>query len=123
MKRRSAARTSSSSPRARSRESGQGGVRAGADDQPKLWRHVVDEERHPSRDLDAVGEVVVVEHQRDIAGLDAELVHHPGEHGLDRRVPGLQESECGITGARDGPVEGQQDVGPERRRLTVPAVE
>ena len=106
------------SPQPRQR---QRGVGAGADDQPQLWRQVVDEERHPGGDVDTVGEVVVVEDERDLAGVHAQLVHHPGEHGLDRRLPGLQERERRGTGARDGPVEGEQDVGPERRRPGGPA--
>ena len=80
---------------------GQRGVGAGADDQPQLRRQVVDEERHPGRDVGAVGEVVVVEDERDLARVHAQLVDHAGEHGLDRRLPGLQERERGGAGARD----------------------
>ena len=46
-----------------------------------------------------------------------------GEHGLDRRLPGLQQGERGGAGARDGAVEGQEDVGPERRGSPVALVE
>ena len=70
---------------------GQRRVGAGADHQPQLRRQVVDEERHPGRDVDAVGEVVVVEDERELAGMHAQLVDDAGEDGLDRRLAGLQE--------------------------------
>ena len=123
MNRRSAARISTSSPARPQPGQGQGGVGTGADDQAQLWRQVVDEERHPGGDVDAVGEVVVVEDQGDLAGVHAQLVDHPGEHGLHRRLPGLEQGERGGAGARDGSVEGQEHVGPERRGLPVTLVE
>ena len=60
----------------------QGRVGAGADDQTHLGREVVDQERHPGADPRAVGEVVVVQDQGDLAGQHAELVEHPGQHVL-----------------------------------------
>ena len=105
-------------PRERQRRIG-----PGADDQPKLRRQVVDEERHPGRDLDAISEVVVVEDDRDLTRIHAELVHHAREHGLHRRLPRLQKRErCG-TSTRDGPVEANEDVRPERRGLAVTLIQ
>ena len=57
-------------PRKRQRRIG-----SGADDQPKLRRQVVDEERHPGRDIDTVSEVVVVQDDGDLTGIHAQLVH------------------------------------------------
>ena len=93
MKRRSAARTSTSSPRARSRASGRSGVGSAADHQVDVRREVLQQERHAVADVGPVDQVVVVEHQVNVVRCGREFVEHRGEDGLDRRLGRLQERE------------------------------
>ncbi len=102
---------------------GEGRVGAGADHQPELGRQVVDEEGHPVGDLGAVGEVVVVEDQGDLPVVHAQLVDQPGQHGLQRRLPRLEQRQRRCAGARHRPVEGQQHIRPERGGAPVALVE
>ena len=90
--RRSAARISTSSPRARSRASGSAGSARLASTRCSLWGEMVEQERQPVLDVAGVDDVVVVEHQHDVVGESAELVEQRGEHRFDRRRLGACRS-------------------------------
>ena len=64
--RRSAARISTSSPRARRRASGKRRIGAAGDHQVQPRREVVEQEGHPVVNVARVDDVVVVEHQHDV---------------------------------------------------------
>ena len=71
---------------------------------------MVDQERQRLGDVGTVGKVVVVEHQGDLARVDAELVDDANQHGLYRRLPGPQQGQRRGGGSGDGAVEGVQGV-------------
>ena len=117
VKRRSAARTSTSSPRARSRASGRAGSARVLITRCTCGGQVLDQERDVARDRRAVGEVVVVEDQVDARP----AVRSSSLSTVARTVSiggcgALQERQrAGADAGRRGVQRGHH-VGPERRR-------
>ena len=93
VKRRSAARISTSSPRAAQPGQRQRRVGAAGDHQVQLRGQMVQQEGHPVLHVARVDDVVVVEHQHDVVRDGAEVVEQSGEDRFDRRLGRLQERE------------------------------
>jgi hypothetical protein len=123
LKRRSAARISTSSPRARSRARGSAGSARGTDHQVHVRREVLEQVGHARLDVRPVDEVVVVEHQVDVVRHGAELVEHRSDDGADGRLSRLQQRERIPPGAGHNPFQGRDDVGPEGRGPAVALVQ
>ena len=92
LKRRSLARTSTSSPRARSRANGRAGT--GADDKVELWWSAVEQEGHVVADGGVVDEVVVVENEGDFARVDAQFVDQGDDDTLEDPVAESRRSSA-----------------------------
>ena len=86
VKRRSATRSSSNSPRLRSRARRERRVGARGDRDARRLRQVIDEERHRLVDLERVDHVVVVECQHGLSGPPVEVVHEGREDRLGRAI-------------------------------------
>lgn len=67
------------------------GISAGDEDDVQVGRKVVEQVRHPVRDVGAVGEVVVVEHQIDVDRLGADLIDQCRQQAVCRWVTGLKQ--------------------------------
>jgi hypothetical protein len=123
VKRRSAARISTSSPRAQAGE-GQRRVGAAGDHQVQGRGEVVEQEGQPFVDLSRVDGVVVVQHQHDIAREGTEFVEQRGEDRVDRRrLRRLEERERPRVDPGHGSPQRGDQVGPEGCRLIVALVE
>ena len=101
---------------------GQRRVGAGADDQAHLRRQPLQQQRHAGLHVGPLGEVVVVEHEGQGTGQDAQLVEDGGQHGLDR-LPGLEQRQPGAAGVGCGALECRQHVAPEDLRARVGRVQ
>ncbi len=123
VKRRSAARTSTSSPRARRRASGSAGVGPRRQHQVDVRWKVVEHERHAVVDLARVDRVVVVEHEHDLAGRRVEVVEQGREDGLDRWIARVEERTCARTDPRHDRLHRGDHVGPEHDGMVVPGIE
>ena len=86
VKRRSAARISTSSPRARRRASGSAGSARVVITRCSCGGRCSSRNAHPVLDVVRVDDVVVVEHQHDVARQSAELVEQRGKDRCDRRL-------------------------------------
>ena len=89
----------------------------------KLRRSVVEQEGHVVADGGVVDEVVVVQHEGDLSGLDAQLVDQGDEDILERPGRRVQEKQCRCGGARARALHCVQHVGPEPARVAVTFVE
>jgi len=58
-----------------------------------LRGQTLQQESHPVVDGPGLDEVVVVEHDHDIVGDDAEVIEHGSEDRFDRRLGRLQERQ------------------------------
>ena len=114
--RRSAARTSVRSPRARSRASGSAGSARVLMTSRSCGGSRSSRKAMPGWMLRALGQVVVVEDEVDVVGEDAQLVEDRGEHGLDRLARARAAPSAAAPVPGRGAVECGEDVGPERRR-------
>ena len=99
-------------------------VSATGDHQVQPRRQVVEQERHRVVDLAGLDQVVVVEHQHDVAAGRAEVVEQRREHQLDRgRLRRGQELQLvRADPGRHRPQRGDH-VGPEGHRVVVAGVE
>ena len=68
-------------------------IRAGGEYQMHLRGQTLQQESHPVVDGPGLDEVVVVEHDHDIVGDDAEVIEHGSEDRFDRRLGRLQERQ------------------------------
>ena len=124
VKRRSAARTSTSSPRARSRASGRGGSARLAITRCSCGGRWSSRKAIAVVDLARLDDVVVVEDQHDVTVDGPEVVDEGGEHRLHRQRLGcLEEVERAGAHRRGQRPQPGDDVGPEVRRVVVARVQ
>ena len=92
-------------------------VGAGGDHQVHLWRQVLNEECHPVLDVVRIDDVVVVEHQHDVARQPAEVVEQRGKDRCDRRGCGdSQQGDRGRAYVGHHRLQRSDHVGPEGSR-------
>jgi hypothetical protein len=81
----------------------EGRIGAAGDHQMHLRRQMFEQERRPVLHITGVDDVVVVEHQHQVAR-DAEVVEQRGQHPLDRRRLGLLQERQRALADPGGPV-------------------
>ena len=84
---------------------------------------VIEQERHRFVHVGGLDDVVVVEHEDELARDHAEVVHERGDDGRRRRRGRLQDGHRAGRGVRDGGADGRHDVRPEPGRVVVTDVE
>ena len=85
---------------------------------------MVEQEGHPVVDVARVDDVVVVEHQHDLASDGAQLVEQDGQHRFDRRRLGrLQAGQRARADAGRHRLQRGDQVGPEGHGIVVGLVE
>ena len=108
-----------SQPRQRQRR-----VSAAGDHEVQPRRQVVEQERHRVLDLAGVDQVVVVEHQHDVAAGRAEVVEQRRQHHLDRgRLRRGQELQLVRADPGRHRPQRRDQVAPEGHRVVVTRVE
>ena len=121
--RRSAARISSSSPRARRRANGSGGS-ARLVTTSCTWSGRWSSKRdQPVVDVAAIDDVKVVEDQQDGAIDSRQLVDERREHDVHRELTRVEERAGAHRGARFRHLQGSDDIRPEHVRIVVAFVE
>jgi len=98
-------------------------VRPAGDDEVQLFREVLDQEEHRLLHVEGLDEVVVVQHQDDIAGERSEVVQQTGDDRFQRCRGGLQPAQCVGSDVGSDLSHGGDDIGPEHRRVAVAPVE
>ena len=120
VKRRSAARTSTSSPRARQRASGRSGSARVLSTTCTCGGRCSSRKVMPAAIVRAVDEVVVVEHQPHLAGCPRELVEQRGQHGVGRLGVRPSSSSAAASTAGTACCTAVTTPGPERRGVVSP---
>jgi len=85
---------------------------------------VASQERHPVLHVARVDDVVVIEHQHDLAGHGAQVVEQRGQHRFDRGRPGrVQQGQRTLADSGCRRPQRGDHIGPERCRIVVGSVE
>ena len=102
----------------------QRGIGPAGDHHVQPRRQMVEQERHPVLHIARVDDVVVVEHQHDVARDGAQVVEQRGKHRLDRGRPGrLQEGQRTLADPGCRRPQRGDHIGPEGRGIVVAPVE
>ncbi len=100
------------------------GIGTAGNHQVKLWRQVIEQERHTFLDLARLDQVVVVEHQHDVVSGRAEVIEERREYEVDRRRLGRgQELKLVRTDRRRHCSQGGDDIRPERSGVVVASID
>ena len=102
----------------------QRGIGPAGDHHVQPRRQMVEQERHPVLHIAGVDDVVVVEHQHDVARDGAQVVEQRGEHRFDRlRRGGRQQGQRVLADPGCRRPQRGDHVGPEGREIVVAPVE
>ncbi len=124
VKRRSAARSSVSWPRARRRARGSRGVLAGGDDQVHPGRQVLDQEGQRVVHRPGVEDVVVVEDEHDVAGDRREVVEQGRQRRFGwRRLRRLEHGQRAFADPGRDRLQRRDEVGQEAAGVAVAFIE
>ena len=102
----------------------QRGIGPAGDHHVQPRRQMVEQERHPVLHIERVDDVVVVEHQHDVAREGAQVVEQLGQHRFDRRRLGrMQQGQRTLADPGCHRPQRRDHIGPEGCGIVVAPIE